>query len=453
MIDTSTPNSPGWWLNRLIKLLGEKRDGYQRLDDYYRNLNGIPVHASRAVGESYRRLMAMSSTNFAELAVEATRERMQPLGFRTGADPDELGDREAWRIWQANSLDADHTIVDRGTLTMGTSYMIVGPVDDEIGAPLITPEDPREVIAVCDPARRRRVLAALKVFHDDIESCDRAYLYLPGYVIRARRATPENSTTITMNADGFVWDGEPQKLPALVVPVVPFRNRDPANPSGEFEPHLTVLDRINYTILSRLEAMTMQAYRQRGIKGLPLHDADGEEIDYSGDFLDGPGELWQLPETAEIWESGLIDLTPILESVKADVRDFASVTRTPMTYFFPDAAQGSAEGAALMREGLVFKVKDRMTQQGESYEQVMSLAFLFAGDAARASRTDMEIIWAPPERYTLGERGSAASQAAASGMPWQGIARHIWQMSPQEVARLEADRQAEALLSEPADVA
>ena len=56
--------------------------------------------------------------------------------------PDESGDAEAWRIWQANSLDADHMLVDRATLTMGRSAMMVGPVDPEIGAPLITAEDP-----------------------------------------------------------------------------------------------------------------------------------------------------------------------------------------------------------------------------------------------------------------------------------------------------------------------
>ena len=83
---------------------------------------------------------------------------------------------------------------------------------------------------------------------------------------------------------------------------------------------------------------------------------------------------------------GALDLTPVLESVKADVRDFAAVTRTPLSYLFPDAAQGSAEGASLTREGLIFKVKDRMGQAGEAYEAVMSIAFMMMGDAERAAR-------------------------------------------------------------------
>ena len=64
---------------------------------------------------------------------------------------------------------------------------------------------------------------------------------------------------------------------------------------------------------------------------------DRTEVDYDELFRQGPGAIWTLPATAEMWESGALDLTPVLESVKADVRDFAAVTRTPLSYLFPDA--------------------------------------------------------------------------------------------------------------------
>ena len=53
---------------------------------------------------------------------------------------------------------------------------------------------------------------------------------------------------------------------------------------------------------------------------------DGTEVDYDELFRQGPGAIWTLPASAEMWESGALDLTPVLESVKADVRDFAAVT-------------------------------------------------------------------------------------------------------------------------------
>ena len=447
-IDVTEARSPGWWLKRLLLQLGENQDRYNRLDTYYRGENGIPAHAHKAVREAYRRLMAMSRTNFAELVVEPVRERMQPVGFRTGAEGDDLGDSEAWRIWQANALDADSALVHRSSLALSLSHVIVGPVDPEIDAPVITPEDPREVVVETDPVRRRKVVAALKVFADDVEGVQKAYLYLPGAVIRAARPLP-TAGTLGWDISGFEWDGPAQALPANIVPVVPFPNRDSLGGGsvGEFEPHLPILDRINYTILNRLEIATLQAFRQRAIKGdLPQTDEQGNAIDYDHIFEAGPDALWMLPDGAEIWESGGVDLNPVRQAIRDDIQDLAAVTRTPLFYLTPDAANGSAEGASLMREGLVFKTKDRIVQASESWEQVMSLAFLFAGDTVRARRADMEVLWASPERLSLSERADAATKA--QDLPWRTRMADIWQFSPQQIDRMEAERITDALLSD-----
>lgn len=445
MIDTTDPNSPGWWADRLLKKLAGEVDRYNTLDAYYRGEQGIPKLANKAVRDAYRRLMAMARTNFAELVVEAVRERVNPVGFRTGADSDELGDAEAWRIWQANSLDADSALVHRAAFTMSESFVIVGGVDPELGSPVITPEDPRQVVVECDPIRRRKVVAAAKVFR--VDDVDRLYVYLPGEVWRAERAARTSGTAYD-EVSSFEWTAR-EDLPAKVVPVVRFANRADSfgRAQGEFEPHLAVLDRISYTILNRLEIATLQAFRQRGIKGVPDRDENGDEVDYSDVFAADPGALWLLPETADIWESQQVDLGPLRQAIRDDVQDLAAVTRTPLFYLTPDAANGSAEGASLAREGLVFKAQDRLTQFGESWEQVMSLAFLFAGDAQRASRRDLEILWASPERFSLAERYDAAAKAIAAGVPWRAVMTDVLQFSPQQVDRMEADRSADLLLT------
>jgi hypothetical protein len=436
-IDATEARSAGWWLKRLLRKLGENQDRYNNLDLYYRGENGIPAHAHKSVREAYRRLMAMSRTNFAELVVEPVRERMVPVGFRTGAQGDELGDAEAWRIWQANALDADASLVHRWSLTMSLAHVIVGPVDPDIGAPLITPEDPREVVVELDPIRKRKAIAALKVFDDDVENAQRAYLYLPGVVLKAARPLP-TAGALGWDLTGFEWSDSPQALPAPVVPVVPFPNKNRYG-VGEFEPHLPILDRINYTILNRLEIATLQAFRQRALKGdLPTTDEQGNDIDYDHIFESGPDALWMLPEGVDIWESGGVDLGPVRSAIRDDIQDLAAVTRTPLFYLTPDAANGSAEGASLMREGLVFKTQDRIAQATESWEQAMSLAFLFGGDLERANRADMEVIWAPPERRSLAERADAASKA--QDLPWRTRMRDIWQFSPQQIDRMEAER-------------
>jgi hypothetical protein len=127
--------------------------------------------------------------------------------------------------------------------------------------------------------------------------------------------------------------------------------------------------------------------------------------------------------------------------------DLAAVTRTPLFYLTPDAADGSAEGAALAREGLVFKTRQRLAQAGESLEQVMSLCFLFAGDDQRAARRDLEVLWADPERRSLAEKADAAGKLLAAGVPWPQVMTDVMQYSPQAVARMQAQRASEALLA------
>lgn len=450
-IDTATPLSPGWWLHRLMGKLEAKRPGYQTLWDYYSGDALIaPLNPSKSVRDAYRRLMYMSRTNFAELVVEAVRERMKVVGFRTGADGDDLGDKEAWRIWQANELDADSGLIHRAMLTMGDAYAIIGGEDDEIGAPVITPEDPREVITEHDPVRRRKVIAALKLFCDDVAGLDKAVLFLPGKVYKAAKDSTDQNTYVAGDLGAWDWvPNTPEILPSQTIPVVRFANRAGLDGCsvGEFEPHLAILDRINYELLQRLEIATMQAFKQRGIKGLPLRDPQGNEIDYTDVFSADPGALWQLPATADVWESGQVDLSGIRDSIRHDVQDLAAVTRTPLFYLTPDAANGSAEGASLAREGLVFKTEDRLMQTGESYEQAMSIAFDHAGDAARASRGDMETIWASPERFSLAERYDAATKAQAAGVPWRSTMQTVLQFSPQEIERMEEERAADALLN------
>lgn len=451
---TAVPSSPGgeivgspdWWIDRLLPRLAGQAEEADALDDYYRGENVLPPMCPQ-VRDAYRRLMEMARTNFAELVVEAVRERMSILGFRTGASSDPAGDADAWALWQENALDADAAHVHRAKLAMGVAYVCVG-IDAE--GVTITPEDPRQVYAECDPIRRRRVVAAIKVYRDDLADVDKLYLYLPGEVFQAERPAPVDGRPVDLvpsfEGGGWQWMAR-TRLPTPVVPVVPFINRPDlfGHPQGEFQAHLGHLDRIQYVVLNRLEIATLQAFRQRALKGAPDVDEDGNPIDYDDVFAADPGSMWLLPETAELWESGQVDLTGALMAAKDDIEQLAAVTRTPMHYFAPASANQSAEGASLARESLIFKIHDHLRQCGESWEAVMSLAFEFAGDPDRASRRDMEIIWANPERYSLAEQTDAATKVSDI-LPWRAIMEDIFQKTPQEIERLEAQRLTDAFV-------
>lgn len=451
MIDVKTPESPGWWLQRLSrKIEVRNRERLTQLAAYYDGnppLPGVPDTARKAIKEFHRK----SRLNLAELAVEATRERMTPTGIRTGVQADDTGDAEAWSWWQSAGMDVKVADVLEGMLKLGDGYMIVGLGGD---GPVITAEDARQVVTAHDPLDQRRVVAALKMFHDPVAELDLAYVYLPGRLRVAKRARRRLGTgPVRFSASGWEWDEDRSAdLPTGLedfMPVVRFRNRSGV---GEFERHIDLLDRINHMVLQRLVIATMQAFKQRAIEGdlddvyPDDHPQAGQPIDWDEVFEAGPDALWRLPSGVKIWESGQADMVGILSAVKDDLRDFAAVTRTPMAMFNPDSANQTAEGATAAREGFVFKIEDRIMRAKDGLIDVLALAFRLAFDAERARRDRLGILWAPVERRSLAERADAASKAG-NDMPAEARLTEIWQIPPAVAKRYAEELAAERALA------
>jgi hypothetical protein len=426
----------------LIHELKEDRDKYDLLERYYEGDAPLPEVAD-GMGHAYRRFQKKARTNLASLAVAATRERMIISGFRTGADDDENGDTEARRLWKANNLDVLSADLHNKMLVFGEAYAIVGPaIEGGNGYPVVTVEDPRQVEVRTDERDPRIVLEAVKLFDDDESGLDYAYFYYPDRVEVFVKERKEDETIFTI--DGWAFQPEMSSVnPLGEVPVVKFENIDE---TGEFEPFLDIIDRINHMVLQRLVIVTTQAFKQRAIKGdLPSHDRDGNEVDYNGIFEPSPGSLWMIPEGADIWESQQTDIQGILAGVRADIQDFAALTRTPMHYLSPDGANQSAEGASLSREGLVFKVEDRINRVTPAWSKIMSLLFKWTGDNVRANLLDLEPMWKPAERYSLAERGDANSKFA--DVPFRSRMALVGQFSPAEIAEMEIQRAGEAILT------
>ena len=456
-IDTTQPGSPGWWLERLGRQLHIERNGttekagLDKLWRYYEGRCDLPEGAE-GCRDAYLAFQRKARGNFAELVTDAVGDRMTLTGFRTGAEGDENGDLEARRLWKANGLRVGSTDLHTWMLAMGKAYAIVGgPSEETSGYPVVTVEDPRQVITAHDPRLPGRVRMALKLFVDEWTGRDVAYLYQPdGWVLVAERKSNDGNplhfaTSPTFAADGWEWaTARFGQLPVKAMPVVRFRNK---GGMGEFEPHLDVLDRINFVVLQRLVIAAIQAFKQRGVIGdLPDTDDEGNDIDYSAIFRPGPGALWKLPEGASIWESGQVDLNGILKAAEDDIKHLAAVTRTPLYFISPDAANGSAEGASTQREGLVFKSEDRINRAADSWAQLMSLAFRFKGDEARARLLDLEAVFAPAERHSLAERADAASKLNGV-MPWRHLMADVMGFPPDMVREMAAERTSDLLLS------
>lgn len=477
MIDFDEPQSPGWWLNILGRELQERRLGrsggkrYSRstgkpqrvrpgLDLLHDHLEGDPplLNCARGWDEHFREVVRLGRLNVAALAIESKSNRMKLRDFRTAAPDDTLGDVTARDIMRANNMRVVARDVHDGMLALADSYVTITPPSDT-KYPLVTAEDARECITAHDPASGK-TLASLKMFRDDWDSADLAYLFIRigGTVrqfvaVKPRGISSLGETPFRVNQS---WDWKEdtfaKPVPANRMPVVRFRNY---RSRGEYEPHLATLDRINDKIVNEMTIAKVQAFRQRAIKGLPDTQkqlVDGkmieQEIDYSGVFEAAPGSLWQVPADVEFWESSAVDLSPIRMAIKDDLEHFAAVTSTPLHTITPDAASGSAEGASLMRESSVDAAMTRIDYADRSWAEVMATCFAFMGDTVRADVTQIEPIWGPVERYSLSERADAASKAKTT-LPDAAIQTDIWQYAPADVPVLRAMRGADLLFQAP----
>jgi hypothetical protein len=464
--DVDTPYSDGWWLRRLLKALNAtppalsesvrdsrkthmgRRDWFDLLWSY--NIGEAPLpRVSRQHKEATREFLRLARANYGMLAVEALLDRVTLAGVDTAGAVDTAGDELARAIHAANGAWLQDTL--GFTFALGQGFAFVGP-GDEPGQAVITAEDPRQVIAAMDPVRPLVARAALKTYRDDDAGEDVAHLFLPaagGRGDRVRVAVRIGS--IGLNPSRFVssaweWDdarsGDLQ-VQGFGVPVVPFVNRLGL---GEYEPHLDLLDRINNMIGDRLWVSKFQVFRQRALRikegGQPLPDVDpdtGEKIDYDDLFEADPGAMWELPAGVDIWESQQTDMTPILTSVRDDVREFSAVTRTPLSMFSPQGADTSAAGAENLSDGLVFKGEDRTARLTPSVARTMQLALAYAGEVELARRP-LGVTWAPVRRTTLTERAQAATAGKASGVPQEAIYSELWQFTPEQVARMQRQR-------------
>ncbi len=427
------PSTPEQWLDRLAGRLDADRVRFKLLRRYITGDAPLPEGATDA-REAYRRWQHLARTDFANLIVDAVAERLTVTGFMVG---DQAQDNDAARtLWRVSRMDSASADVHRDMLVYGRAFAMATPV---AGGAVLTRESPLATIVDSDPLVPGLVRAGLKTWVD--MDTQYAVVHLPGEVHRFVRDRVDPLSRLSGG-----WRLEESAGTGLdVVPVVEFRNRDSR---GEFALHLDLLDRINWVLLQRLLIIAMQAFRQRALEGdLPERDEKGDLIDYEAIFTPGPDALWTLPDGVSIWESTPGDIQQILSAVKDDIRDLSAATRTPMSVLSPDSANQSAQGAALSREGLVFKVEDRQRRATPSWEALVSMGLGMTGEAL-----PVRVQWAPAERQSLAEKADAAVKLAQT-LPWRRVMSDVLGYAADDVDLMELDRAGDALalmLGEPA---
>jgi hypothetical protein len=442
------PRTPLEWMARLEKQLNADQRELQIYDDYYEGRHPLAFATPKfrdAFGLAFREF----ADNWCQLVVDATEERLNVEGFRLGSNTE--GDKRAWKIWQTNQLDAGSQLAHNEALISKRCYALVWD-GDRPDVPSITIEHPTEMTLATAAGNTRRRLAGMKRWLDD-SGYIFGTLYLPDglYKFRSKAKAQSNriATTMTTKWERRESPTEVWPLPnrLRVVPVVPFYNRPRLLSPGvsEIRNVIPIQNGVNKLVLDMIVASEFGAAPQRWATGLevPKDPITGQPVELFKTMLD---RIWSVknPNT-KFGEFSSTDLTNFVKGIELLVQHVASQTRTPPHYFYLSGQFPSGESIKSAETGLVAKTRRKMRHFGESWEEVMRLAFLVIGDDRRARQAEScETIWADPESRSEAEHIDALLKQKAFGVPDE----ILWEKagySPQEIERMKAIKAAERL--------
>lgn len=429
--------TPEEWLPILTKRLDDRAPRVNRLRDYANGRAPLPEMGvnTRASWVAFQK---KARTDFGGLCIGSLGDRIQSNGLSVG-DAESVESDQARRIWRDNRMDVQLADMVDDYLTTGVGYLVLGAGAD--GAAVITREEPELFYAAPDPLRPMKARAAVKVWRDADELLDFALVWAPGARQLFSRPSAHEGVLIRRAVGDWVPRAEVEEYDGTVPVVILERQGG----QGLIEKHTDTIDRINLGKLQRLVTTAMQAYRQRAIKGdLPEKDDDGNKIDWAKTFEPAPGALWDMPEGVDIWESSPTDIRPLLDGETQDARDFAAVTRTPISVFVPDGANQSAEGAANATAGQVAQAWNEIARLEPGLEVALVYALRIEG-VDLPPDTTVDVSFQNPAYVSLSEQYAAAAQAKAAGVPIKTIMRTILGYSPEQIATADLERAEEQL--------
>ena len=436
--------SPEWWLRRLHKRIVDREHEVDEFTDYYEGEHRLAFE-SRRFREAFGGMFHAFADNWCGVVVDSVEERLNPQGLRIDDQPE--GDKDAWRIWQENDLDAGSQLVHSDALIAGESYVRVWLSDDPL-TPEIIPLNACEAVVEHDPKHPRRRRAGLRIWRDDWGH-DHAELFLPdryflwvtaqprqdGMSDAANlRWVPDTASAVGgLDADGGVANllGE--------VPIVPFVNRPRTHArrgvtaQSELADIIPLQDAVNKLVADMLVASEKAALPARWATGLevPVDPQTNQPIKPKVDTAElmintDAGGSFGVFQAA--------DLRNFTQAIELVIQHVASISKTPPHYLNASADRLSGESIKAAETGLVAKVRRRQTYFGNSWETAMRLAGKLAGIDHLAMAKQSEVLWADPESRTEAEHTDSVLKLQALGLPNE----MLWEMaglSPQQIAR------------------
>lgn len=419
-----------YWLSKLANNLAARIPMLCKLRTFYDGAEQVPTNAIPSGVDAkayaiYQRFLALGTVNYARIIADTVSSRQQPIGFRQVSDK-AMRSVEADTAWADNRMDLKARQMFHDVSLYGSGFLLITgykvPRRIEVISPWEAWVDGSDDAAIMYTYNERERKERIRLFRCErnenaelvdvtvrtaVRDADKRSLIAEDDAESIYRICNDPNEIVTGFPTDFEWETASETLSyAKDCGYLPLIRLGSGTGMGQFEPHLPMLGSLDQQRFDRFCIQTMQSFRQRGVKGMKrtvYEESDiqvingqkkaGDPIDYSEAFSMGPAGLWMLPEGADIWESQTTDIQQWVTANSADVKQLAAATGTPLDILSPDVA-GSAEGASLKRETLVFKVAELNARANDALVRALRMAMVAEGTSSAADDR-FETVWKP----------------------------------------------------------
>lgn len=470
------PGGDGMVLTDLADKLVARIPTLCTLKTFYDGMEKVPTRSiPKSTNQNgyavYQRFVSICQLNLAKPIADAVIHRQRPTGFRLVADKT-MRDTDADDMWTSSRMELKSRQLFNDLSVYGNAYVYVKknalPSHITVLSPWNTyvssDEDSAIVYSYLQDENIEQITLYRLIRNDNDGSVTDVYSRTAQRTSDTRSllddgdteeiykiANDDSATRPTLPSD-FQWAEAKQSVYDYAkqcsnLPVV--RIHAPGG-KGQFEPHIPALNAIDQQRFQRFCIQEMQAFKQRAVSMANMQqyykETDpqvrdglvkaGDKIDYKELFRQGPDALWLVPGDAKFWESGVTDITPLVTALSADIKHLAAASGTPLDILSPDVS-GSAEGAQLKREGLVFKVEDMNARANDGFTRILRMA-LVADGKSNASDERFETVWKPINPPSMLEQCQAANYAKGV-LPVKQIMRRCFGMTEIDIAEAMQD--------------
>lgn len=448
---------------RLVGLLEDelkaRRPAVDKFENYYRGHQPL-MFASEEFRKYHGSRYSDFADNWVQVVSDSPVERLTVLGVQPNGATE--ADRESWRVWQTNALDAESQLGFLGAVNAGRSFVLVWGNPDDPDTPEVTFEDASQCIVAYEPGSRRRRRAALKRWEDG--SDDYVTLYLPDEVWkfkRARQGSAQKSKGLQDVDDELKrWElrdtgnePNPQPNPLGVVPMVELPNKPmlTADPISDVSGVVAMQDAVNLLWAQLFTASDYASFPQRIVLGaerpvVPILDENGQvvgerPVDLEKFAVDRV--LFVTGEDASIDEWSAANLDAYTKVIEVAVGHIAAQTRTPQHYLVGKMANLSGDALIAAETGLVKRVEEKQLWFGQAIREMFRLIALAQGDDAKAQAiAGGRVLWREAENRSQAQLADALLKLKSIGFPFEYLAAKFG-LTPTEIAEVMLMRERE----------